>query len=186
MSARYQICVSGAAKGPSISTGHILAAAAATEIARRGHILLTGATSGLPHYAAAAARLAGGTSIGFSPAANRREHVKSYKLPTDAFDTILYTGFNYTGRDLLLIRSSDAVVIVGGRIGTLHEFAIAMEERKPIGVLVGSGGMSMEIEHVLKVAKRSRGRVVFDDNPERLVGELIKQVNHRYRSIPEL
>ncbi len=183
MSARYQICVSGAAKGASTRTGHDLAAQTALEVARRGHILLTGATSGLPHAAALAAYDHGGISIGFSPAASRREHLNTYRLPTNGFTSILYTGFGYTGRDLLLVRSSDAVIMVGGRIGTLHEFAIALEEHKPLGVLMGSGGMTDEIERVLKVAQRSRSRIAFDDNPIRLLDTIIHMTNQKYRKL---
>src|SRR6476646_3521640 len=98
---RYQICVSGAARGDSVDLAHELAAEVGRAIVREGHLVITGATRGLPYYAAKAAKLAGGrdiTSIGFSPAASRLAHVKKYQLPLDAFDTILFTGFEYTGR----------------------------------------------------------------------------------------
>lgn len=179
----YQICVSGAAAGPSVGPAVVLAGAVAKEVVKRGHIVLTGATRGLPYAAAVAAKKAGGVSIGFSPASSRREHLKSYRLPLDAFDTVLYTGFEYTGRNLLLIRSADAVVMVGGRIGTLNELTIAIEELKPVGVLLGSHGMTDEVEHVLKVARRSRTNIIFDTNPARLVDELITRLNHKYRKL---
>ena len=60
-------------------------------------------------------------------------------------------------RDILLDAERDHIgeaevllTMVGGRIGTLNELTIAIEERKPIGVLLGSGGMTDEVEHVLK------------------------------------
>lgn len=183
---QYQICVSGAARGPSVATGTKLAAAAGVEIARRGHITLTGATKGLPYEAAKAAQGAGGISMGFSPASSRVAHVKKYRLPLDAFDCVLYTGFEYTGRNLLLIRSSDAVVMVGGRIGTLNELTIAIEERKPIGVLLGSGGMTEEVEHVLKAAKRARTGIIFGHDPAQLVDELIELIEFKGRKLPDL
>jgi uncharacterized protein (TIGR00725 family) len=186
---RYQICISGAARGDSVETGKKLAAAAATEIVRRGHLVITGATRGLPYHAAKAAKQAGGehvTSIGFSPAASRLAHVKKYQLPIDAFDTILYTGFEYTGRNLLLVRSSDAVIMVGGRIGTLNELTIAIEERKPIGVLLGSGGMTEEVERVLKAAKRARTGIIFGHDPSELVDEVIDLIEDKNRKLPDL
>jgi uncharacterized protein (TIGR00725 family) len=179
----YQICISGAALGPSIESGRELATAAALEVVKRGHIVLTGATKGLPYIAAKAAKDAGGISMGFSPAASRLAHVKKYRLPLDAFDTILYTGFEYTGRNLLLIRSSDAVIMVGGRIGTLNELTIAIEERKPVGVLLGSGGMTDEVEAVLKAARRSRNNIFFDHDPARLVDTLIAVVEQKAKKI---
>lgn len=181
----YQICISGSAKGEFVMMAYELAANAARELARRGHIVLTGATTGLPYFAAKAAKDAGGVSIGFSPAASRVGHVKKYKLPLDAFDTVLYTGFEYTGRNLFLIRSSDAVIMVGGRIGTLNELTIALEEKKPVGVLVGSGGMTDEVKHVLKAARRSRSNIVFDADPIAVVDKVLKIVAAKYRKLPQ-
>jgi uncharacterized protein (TIGR00725 family) len=186
---RYQICISGAARGDSVALGKQLAAAAAREIVRRGHVVTTGATRGLPYYAAKAAKQEGGThitSIGFSPAASRLAHVKKYQLPLDAFDTVLYTGFEYTGRNLLLVRSADAVVMVGGRIGTLNEMTVAIEEHKPLGVLLGSGGMTEEVEHVLKAAKRARTGIIFGHDPAALVDELIELIESKNRKLPDL
>jgi hypothetical protein len=81
------------------------------EIAQKGAIINTGATTGFPLYAAMGAKDECGFSIGFSPAGTEREHVELYKLPLDYMDVIVYTGFGYSGRDLLLVRSSDAVII---------------------------------------------------------------------------
>lgn len=176
----FQICVSGAAKGSTVTHAHELASAVGRRIAELGHITLTGATSGLPDYAAAAARKAGGVSVGFSPAASRRAHIKSYHLPVNNYDTMLYTGFDYTGRDLLLVRSADAVVTVGGRIGTIQEFAAAFENRTPIGVLTGSGGVADAIPALMKAAKRSRATVIYDDDPARLVDRLVAILHKSY------
>lgn len=186
---RYQICVSGAARGDSVELAKNLAAAVGSEIVRRGHLVITGATRGLPYYAAKAAKHEGGThvtSIGFSPAASRLAHVKKYQLPLNVFDTILFTGFEYTGRNLLLVRSSDAVVMVGGRIGTLNELTIAIEERKPIGVLLGSGGMTEEVEHVLKAAKRARTGIIFSRDPIELVDLLIDLIKAKSDKLPDI
>lgn len=186
---RYQICISGAARGDSVEFAKHLSAEAAREIVRRGHLVITGATRGLPYYAAKAAKIEGGdsiTSIGFSPAASRLAHVKKYRLPLDVFDTILFTGFEYTGRNLLLVRSSDAVVMVGGRIGTLNELTIAIEERKPIGILLGSGGMTEEVEAVLKAAKRARTGIIFDHDPAALVDSLIELIEAKANRLPDL
>lgn len=176
----YQICVSGAARGTTVEHAHELAERAGQRIAERGHITLTGATSGLPDYAAGGAKKAGGVSIGFSPASSRRDHIKSYQLPTKNYDSILCTGFDYTGRDLLLIRSADAVVMVGGRIGTLQEFAVAFEERTPIGIVTGSGGTSDSVKTILKAAKRNRHTILFGDDPAKLVDDLIKILDKKY------
>lgn len=171
----YQICVSGAAKGTSVEEGRVLAGLLGEAIARAGHSLMTGATVGLPNYAAEAYKAAGGTmSVGISPAASKVEHVVKYKLPVEAYDTILYSGLHYIGRDTLLITSSDAVVSIGGRLGTLHEFTIAMESDTPIGFLQGAGGISTEIQQILSAAGTSRADnpVFFSENADELLQEL--------------
>ncbi|HTE58036.1 MAG TPA: hypothetical protein VK694_04795 [Verrucomicrobiae bacterium] len=170
----YQICVSGAAKGRSVEEGKMLARAAGAAIAKAGHALMTGATVGLPNYAAEAYKEAGGKmSVGISPASSKIEHVLKYRLPIAAYDTIIYTGLHYIGRDSLLINSSDAVISIGGRLGTLHEFTIAMETDTPIGFLEGAGGIGTEIMDILHAAGADRDKdVVFDKDPTTLLALL--------------
>ena len=175
----YQICVSGAAKGKSVEEGRLLATAVGAEIAKAGHSLLTGATVGLPNYAAEGYKKAGGKmSLGISPAASKVEHVLKYRLPTEAYDAILYTGLHYIGRDTLLITSSDAVVSIGGRLGTLHEFTIAMESGTPIGFLQGAGGISTEISDILHAAgHKYDNEVVFSEKPKWLIDKLTEMLD---------
>ena len=171
----YQICVSGAAKGDSVEEGKLLAKEMGIAIAKAGHALMTGATIGLPNYAAEAYKQAGGImSVGISPAASKVEHVMKYRLPTKAYDTILYSGLHYVGRDTLLITSSDAVVSIGGRLGTLHEFTIAMETGTPIGFLQGAGGISEEIQTLMSLAHplRPGAIVTFNESSDELIREL--------------
>src|SRR5688572_14756494 len=147
---RYSICVSGAAAGATVKASRGLAERVGTAIAKEGHIITTGATVGLPYYAAYMAKKAGGTSIGFSPANSIIEHMRKYRLPQDVFDFINFTGLNYVGRDLYLVQSSDAVITIGGRFGSLHEFTSALEAHKPCGVLLGSGGTADLIPELMK------------------------------------
>lgn len=184
----YQICISGAAKGNSVDEGKQLARDAGAAIARAGHTLMTGATIGIPHQAAIGYKAAkGGMSLGISPAATKVEHVFKYRLPVKPYDAILYSGLHYTGRDALLINSSDAVVSIGGRIGTLHEFTIALETDTPIGFLQGAGGISSSIMDILHAAGRDKSEdIIFDDNPTKLITRLtarLDQKNKAYLSV---
>ncbi len=143
-------------------------------LARAGAIVVTGDTTGIPDEAAKGAKKAGGFTLGVSPAHNFHDHVRRYKLPYRYTDFAIYTGFGYSGRNLLFIRATDAVIFVHGRIGTLNEFTIAFEDKKPIGILTDSGGISDELDHLLTVAHRGRNLIVFDDNPKRLVEKVLK------------
>lgn len=184
----YQICISGAAKGHSVEEGRILATNAGAAIAKKGHALLTGATIGLPNYAAEGYKAAAGLmSLGISPATSKVEHVRKYRLPVTAYDTILYTGLHYVGRDALLITSCDAVISIGGRLGTLHEFTIAMETNTPIGFLQGAGGISSQIMDILHAAGVDNSEnVVFSEDPDDLIEQITIVLDKRlaeYRDI---
>lgn len=146
------------------------------EIALQGGIITTGATTGFPMYAAMGAKDVCGFSIGFSPASTEREHIEVYKLPTDYMDVIVYTGFGYAGRDLLFIRASDAVVIGPGRVGTLNEFSVSFEDRRPIGVLEGSWKTDEFLRQVIEAAHRPNDFIVFDSDPKAIVERLIELV----------
>lgn len=182
---KYKICVSGSAANNCSEGAFKKAYETGYEIAKQGAVLLTGATIGIPEWSTRGAKKAKGMSIGFSPASTKREHLGTYRLPTSNMDLIIYTGADYSGRNLLLVRSSDAVIEICGRIGTLNEFTVAFEDQKPIGVLTNTGGITDEIDHILKVAKRGRKRIVFDDNPKRLVQKLIKLLEQEDKKIRE-
>lgn len=174
---KYKICVSGAAE-----TGHCSPDAKerteeiGREIIRQNGVLITGATTGAPVWATTGAKEEGGFSIGLSPASSEIEHVKKYRLPTESLDIIIFTGFGYSGRNLLLTRSSDAVIITCGRIGTLNEFTIAFEDHKPIGILTGTGGVADEIEGLVGKLHRPNAKIIYDSDPKVLVKRLIDLV----------
>src|SRR3989344_994201 len=107
---KYKLCISGAAE-----TGHCAedalerTKALGSAIVRRNGVLITGATTGAPFWGAIGAKEANGFVIGVSPASSEIEHVKKYRLPIDYHDIIIYTGFGYSGRNLLLTRTADEI-----------------------------------------------------------------------------
>ena len=146
-------------------------------IAKAGCILITGATTGLPDLVAKAFRQQGGFALGISPAENRHEHVTRYALPEDGADVIVYTGFGYKGRNVINIRSSDIVVIIGGATGTLNEFTIAYDEGKIIGVLESSGGIAAHLREVIDYCQKpTAGAVYFDNDPQALVTRCVSSL----------
>jgi uncharacterized protein (TIGR00725 family) len=183
---KYAICVSGAAAGDTVKHSAPLAARAGVAIAKSGHIITTGATVGLPYHAAVAAQKAGGMSVGFSPAVSFREHIHKYRLPSSCFDFINFTGMHYVGRDLYLVQSSDAVITIGGRFGSLHEFTSALEAHKPCGVLLGSGGTADEVQKLMEILQPPHDSlVVYDDDPERLVQKIVAILDEKSQDIKD-
>lgn len=181
---RYQICVSGAASGETVEASHQLSYDLGVAIAEAGKTLTTGATIGLPWYAAqgfVGVKDRKGFSIGYSPASSFREHIITYKLPTVEFDYINFTSLDYVGRNVHLVHSSDALITVGGRMGSLHEFATAIESHKVVGVLLGSGGLADFIPTLLQNIEAPGGKaIIYDVNPSRLVEKVIAVLDVKY------
>ncbi len=176
---KLKLAVAGAAE-----TGHCgedaldAAKELGRQIASHGAVLVTGATTGFPLWAAMGAKEANGVSIGLSPAKNENEHVGVYKLPVDYMDFIIYTGAGYSERDILMTRTADAVILGCGRIGTIHEFTIAFEDNKPIGILKGSWATDEVIENIISNSNRAgdNKKIVYDESPQKLVEKIIELV----------
>lgn len=180
---KYKIAVSGAAEVKHCAKNiKEIAKEVGKEIVRQGCVLISGATTGCPYFAAEGAHEAGGISIGFSPAASESAHKKVYKLPNDQFDVMVYTGFDYSGRNLLMTRAADGVILICGRMGTLNEFTIAYEDRKPIGVLLGSGGTADLIPDLTRRPHKKRGVIIYDTDPKNLVKKLIEEIKKEKKS----
>ena len=125
--------------------------------------------------------------IGISPALSESEHLNRYGSPTDGFDVLIYTGSGLMGREVVNIRSSDIVLIVGGQSGTLGEFSIAYDEGRLIGVLEGSGGIADLLPQIIGSLHKHTGSVViYDDNPQRLVQTCIEYYENEHFRHPHV
>lgn len=173
---QYKIAVSGSASNNCSKGAFKKAYEIGRQVALHGCVLVTGATIGVPEWATRGAKSVGGISIGLSPAVSKQAHMNTYHLPTRYMDLIIYTGFDYSGRNMLMTRASDAVIVVCGRIGTLNEFTTAFEDKRIVGVLTKTGGVEEQIDEILKLAKRGRSRIVFDDDPKKLVEKVIAHI----------
>lgn len=174
---KVKICVSGAADTTYCGDGALeIAKDLGREIVQQGGVIVTGATTGWPLWSAMGAKEVGGFSIGLSPASTEREHVEEWGLPLDYLDVIIYTGQGFPGRDILLTRTTDAVILGCGRIGTIHEFAVAFEDNKPIGILEGCWEMDDTIKEIIAHGHRPNPKIIFDKDPKKLVERIIEMV----------
>ncbi len=145
------------------------------EIARNNCTMITGGGLGLPLEAAKAARDEGGLVVGISPAADREEHRKVYGLQRNNFDTLIYTGFGYAGRNVINIHSCDGVIFMKGEIGTLDEFAQAFRESLVIGILENDEGIVTLAKDIEKICRsKKKAEIICYSDPEVLVQEVIK------------
>lgn len=181
---KLKIGVMGSASGPTIVSQENIKKAIELgyEIAKADCILVTGACPGLPDQAAFGAHQAGGFVMGVSPAFSHREHTERYKSPQDYYDVLLFTGMGLMERDIINIRSSDAILIVGGGIGSLNEFTVAYDEGKIVGILTETGGISDHIPEILTMCDRPLNeKILFGSDP----AALVKQVIQAVQSLPQ-
>jgi len=147
------------------------------EIAKSGSTLLTGACTGAPQAAVRGAEEVGGSAIGISPADDRESHVERFDYPVDGFDSLIFTGLGLKGRNVVLVRSCDAVIAVDGRLGTFNELTIAHGEKKVMGLLKGVSGASEEFERVSNEIGRSGRVIIGKEKPEELVSEVLNRLD---------
>jgi uncharacterized protein (TIGR00725 family) len=147
------------------------------EIVRQGGVLVTPLRDGFPLWAARGAKEEKGLSIGISPAANKNEHETVYHLPTEYIDVILYTGFGYTGSDLLLSRSCDALIVGCGRMDLVNECLLAWENNIPIGVLQGEWKIPQALLDLADRSRMTTKRIFFEKDPETLVKKIMEVIN---------
>ena len=175
---KYKIGVSGAeavghcAKG-ALKKAHEIG----RQIALHNGVVITGACAGIPNEAVVGAKQEGGLTIGVSPAISEKKHKDDYKFPTESYDLIFYTGFGFSARDVWLMRMADAVIFICGRIGTLNEFTICFEDNRLMGVLEGTGGTADEIKHIIEMANKGPGRIIYSKDPEELVKKICKAID---------
>lgn len=116
-------------------------------LAERGCIVVTGGNGGLMTVISEAVTGAGGTTVGIL--AHELEDIGPDHGWFNPHNTIsIKTGQTFTARSSIIVRSSDAVILVAGGIGSLTEVAIAYNLKKPIVVLSGSGMMADKLKEL--------------------------------------
>ena len=96
-------------------------------IAEHGCLLICGGMGGVMEASARGAKGAGGTTIGILPQPDRHTANPYIDIP-------IATSFG-EARNLIIIRTADILIAVGGEYGTLSEIAFALKtEKRVIGL----------------------------------------------------
>jgi uncharacterized protein (TIGR00725 family) len=93
-------------------------------IAQKGATLVTGGLGGVMEAASKGAIEAGGTTVGILPGFSKEDANKYVSIP-------ITTGLSHA-RNIVIVRSADAVIAVSGEYGTLSEIAVALKLGKPV------------------------------------------------------
>jgi hypothetical protein len=175
---KLKLAVIGSSKYDEIDESHKkIAYDIGKAVADSGCILLTGGGKGISEFVANGSIENGGFCIGISPADNYKNHINIFKNPTHSFSTLIFTGFGYKGRNVILIRSCDAVIALNGGVGTLNELTIALDEGKNIGILNGSGltiNYFLDFYNKISEQRKFMGSIIIKDDPDELVKEIVK------------
>ena len=192
---KYKIGVFGSAGSlgldKNIKRFKKLAGMIGSGLAARNCILITGASSGLPYFAALAASQAGGVTWGFGAALDR----KILNETTLGCNNIVYSKLIYVPKNLNYITNieiarkfrnvtstayCDAGIIISGMWGTMNEFTNLYDMGKVIGILSGTGGVADELPRLLrKIRKPSKAKVIFNKSPKKLVELVLKELSKR-------
>jgi uncharacterized protein (TIGR00725 family) len=93
-------------------------------IARNGAILMCGGLGGVMEAAARGTRSEGGTTVGLLPGLEKKDANPYIEVP-------IATGLG-EGRNLIIVRSADVLIAIGGEYGTLSEIAFALKTGKTV------------------------------------------------------
>jgi len=93
-------------------------------IAKKGANLVCGGLGGVMEAASRGAKLEGGLTVGILPHDHSKEANQHIDFP-------VATGLGI-GRNVIIARTADALIAVGGEYGTLSEIAFALQMGKPV------------------------------------------------------
>ncbi len=93
-------------------------------IAKKGAHLICGGLEGVMQAACQGAKEAGGTTIGVLPSTSKHDANQYVDIP-------IVTGMGMA-RNVIIVRTADAIIAIDGRYGTLSEIAHALEQGKKI------------------------------------------------------
>ncbi len=168
-------------------------------LAQRDIIVVTGGGSGMPYVVARTAKQQGAEVWGFTSEYNAEEQKKAYPLDDiTTYDKLFYVPQQYdhlfsldhklpTSRDwsarlkyrnVVSTIHVDAGIIVSGGWGTMNEFTNLLYDGKPIGVLLGTGGLADELQGWFsRLRKKSESIVHFHRAPTDLVTAVLQDIN---------
>ena len=94
------------------------------ELAKNGAIIICGGLGGVMEDACRGAYKEGGLTIGVIPGDDRKSANSYVQIP-------IVTGIGYA-RNVIIVKSAQAIIAVGGGYGTLTEIGYALDSKKPV------------------------------------------------------
>jgi len=144
-----------------------LAEEVGAEIARNGAALVCGGLSGVMEAVCKGARSMGGLTIGIIPSDDKRDANPYVQIP-------IVTGMGM-GRNIMLVKTADVLIAVGGEFGTLSEIAQALNIGKKV---IGLRTWKLERAHTREIPN-----LVEVDSPKKAVALALEIISAQKQSI---
>jgi uncharacterized protein (TIGR00725 family) len=143
-------------------------------IAKEGWLLVSGGRDGVMEHSSKGAKEAGGVTVGILPS-------QSIDEANEYVDVPITTGLGMGMRSELMVQTIDAVIMIGGKNGTLKELSAAYMNSKPIVIIRGTGEFADTIQNILYEGKyldsRKNVEIRFADSPEEAISILKSILN---------
>ncbi|HIH00697.1 TPA: TIGR00725 family protein [Thermoplasmata archaeon] len=123
------------------------------EIASRGAAVVCGGMTGVMEAVCKGARSKGGLTIGIIPSDDKQDANQFVQIP-------IVTGMG-VGRNVMLVKTADVVIAVGGEFGTLSEIAHALN--------IGKTVVSLRSWQLEKATERSIPNLIEANSPREAV-----------------
>lgn len=131
---KFQIGVIGYNDDRCTELAKEIAYSVGKEIALSGSVLICGGLGGVMEAACKGAKEANGTTVGIIPQDN-------FTFANPYCDIVICSGIGFA-RDFIVATSSDAIIAIGGGIGTLIEMSVGYMIKKKLVAISPSGGVS--------------------------------------------
>ncbi len=167
MSKKTQILIIGHNTNGCTEEHSKIAYETGSEIAKTGHVLVTGGLGGVMEAASHGARDSNGLTVGIIPQADA-------SMANEYCDVVIPTGMGLT-RDFLTALSADGIIIIGGGSGTLSEICAAYMNKKPMVAIRNMGGVNAQfIDNYLD--HRQNIKIIGVDTPKEAVVKILELI----------
>lgn len=159
---------SGRTDKPPVSDLKDLCYELGARLAQEGFMLITGGRDGIMELVSKAAKDAQGLVVGVLP-------FTPSSVPSNMhIDVPIYTGLDFQMRSFIMLHSAEAVISIGGEIGTAIEILGAYAQRKKLIFMKGTGGWTDRFAKVLIEGKYLDNRKLVPVHIAENVEEVIK------------
>lgn len=167
MTKKFQILIIGHNTNGCTEKHSKIAYETGSEVAKTGHVLITGGLGGVMLAACHGARDANGLTVGIIPQQDSHE-------ANEFCDIVIPTGMGLT-RDFLTALSADGVIIIGGGSGTLSEICAAYMHKKPMVSIRGMGGVTQQFIDTY-IDHRKNIKIIGVDTPKEAVEKILELI----------